>query len=494
MNTSDYLNLVDDVIKRGQYKDTWESLCKHPEQKWYKDAKFGIFIHWGIYSVPAFANEWYSRNMYIKDSPEYEHHLKTYGKHKDFGYKDFIPMFKGENFDADEWMDLFKNAGAKYVMPVAEHHDGFQMYSSELSEWNAGKKGPCRDVLGELKQAAGKNDIVLAASSHRIEHNWFFNGGLEYESDITDPANEGFYGEQLSGQGVDDDTRDIYKFPPPVWYCEDWLARCAEIVEKYRPSIVYFDWCIHNAGLRPYLKKFAAYYYNRADELGFSASINYKLNAFPPGAAIYDVERGHLDGIRSRMWQTCTAAARNSWGYTESNVYKDPEGLVCDLIDVVSKNGCMLLNIGPRPDGSITEDDKEILLSIGKWLKVNGEGIYGTSCWNIFGEGPTNIISGCFTDSATLEYTTEDIRFTYNDSILYAFAMNYPKDGKIVIKSLRKNHQLQSLGMNPEVNGIKLLGFDNPVSFTTNEDALTICVEGNLETNYPVCFKLTLLD
>ncbi|MDR2570653.1 MAG: alpha-L-fucosidase [Oscillospiraceae bacterium] len=494
MTVNDYLKLVDDVIDRGPYKDTWESLCRHPEPEWYKAAKFGIFIHWGVYSVPAFAHEWYSRTMYIKDSPEYHHHIKTYGKHKDFGYKDFIPMFKAENFDADEWIALIKDSGAKYMMPVAEHHDGFQMYDSDLSKWNASQMGPCRDVIGELKQAAEKNGIVLGLSSHRAEHCWFFNGGLEFESDINDPESEDFYGEQMAGQGDDQVTKNVRLCPPPVWHCENWLARTVEIIEKYRPSVIYFDWWVHNAGFRPYLKKFTAYYYNRALELGFDAAINYKQSAFPPDAAIFDVERGHLDRMRMRLWQTCTASARNSWCHTTNNDYKDPVGLVTNLVDVVSKNGCMLLNIGPKSDGSITDEEKNILRSIGKWLKQNGEGIYGTSCWSIFGEGPTNIKTGEFTDSTSLIYTSEDIRFTYNCGILYAFIMKYPKDGIIKINSLRKDMAIQSLGDSPEVSKVSVLGFDNPVSFTVDEIAMTVQVEGEIQTEYPVCIKINLLD
>ena len=176
-----WLKKIDDVINKGPYKDDWNSLADYQVPKWYRDAKFGIFIHWGIYSVPAFGSEWYSRNMYIQGSPEYEHHIKTYGPHKDFGYKDFIPMFKAEQFDSNKWLDLFQKAGAKYIVPVAEHHDGFQMYDSEISIWNAQNMGPKRNVLGELKESATRHDIVTGASTHRIEH-WFFMGhGREYE-------------------------------------------------------------------------------------------------------------------------------------------------------------------------------------------------------------------------------------------------------------------------------------------------------------------------
>jgi len=493
MNKTDYLNLMDEVIAQGPYAADWESLCQYPEPKWYKDAKLGIFIHWGVYSVPAFSSEWYPREMYLKGTPAYDHHLETYGSHKDFGYKDFIPLFKAEKFDAGEWMSLVKASGAKYVMPVAEHHDGFQMYDSGLSDWNAVKMGPRRDVIGELKQAAEQEGIVLALSNHRAEHCWFFNGGLKVESDVTDPAYESFYGKQQAGGG-ELEIMDIHAFPPTAEHCEDWLVRLCEMVEKYRPSVVYFDWWIHNTGFRPYLKKFAAYYYNRAVQWRIDAAINYKFRAFAPGSAVFDVERGQLDGISPFMWQTCTAAARNSWGYTENNDFKDPAELVRDLIDITGKNGRMLLNIGPKADGSICDEDKDILLAIGGWLKRNGEGIHGTTCWEVFGEGPTNISGGSMTDGKPLAYTSGDIRFTQRGGYVYAFVMKYPEDGEISVKHLGLRGLKPHAGGEFDIKDVSVLGYDVPVTFTRDEEAMRITVRGNIETRYPVCFKITVFN
>ncbi|MCL2462004.1 MAG: alpha-L-fucosidase [Defluviitaleaceae bacterium] len=488
MTKSEILATVDKVISGGPFSDDWKSLSAYKTPKWYEAAKFGIFIHWGVYSVPAFGNEWYPRNMYIQGSAEFEHHVKTYGQHKDFGYKDFIPMFKGEKFDASEWMSLFKAAGAKYVAPVAEHHDGFQMYGSDLSEWNAAKMGPCRDVVGELEAAAAKEGLEFALSSHRAEHCWFFNGGLDFDSGITDPRSIGLYSEQQPGDV--NSSQDIYANPPSREHCEDWLARLCEIVDKYRPKIVFFDWWIQNAGFKPYLRKFAAYYYNRAAQWGVEVAINYKYRAFPYGTAVLDIERGQLTGIRPKLWQTDTAAARNSWGYTDNNDFKRPEELVRDLVDIVSKNGCLLLNVGPRPDGTITEEDKNILLDIGKWLKVNGEGIYGTSYWEVFGEGPTNIAQGSFTDAAPLEYTSEDFRFTYKDAAVYAFVMNFPKDGKVAVKSLKRDFDGRAGDCG--VKSVTVLGHDAPVTFNRDAEALHIEVEGEIRTDYPVCFRIEI--
>lgn len=484
MNQKEILENVDRVIENGTYKDNWESLVKHPVPQWYRKAKFGVFIHWGVYSVPAFGNEWYPRNMYIQGTPEYEHHLKTYGNHKDFGYKDFIPMFKAEQFDAEKWMDLFERAGAKYVMPVAEHHDGFQMYGSDLSKWNAAEMGPKRDILGELKAEADKKGITFCASSHRAEHCWFFNAGTFYDSDVNDPEYEDFYEKQ---QFCDlERTQDITVLPPSKEHCENWLARTCELVDKYRPKLIFFDWWIQNLGWKPYLKKFAAYYFNRAEEWGEEVTINYKFDAFMLRSAVFDIERGQLDGINPMLWQNDTSIAKNSWGYTDNNEFKNPWDLAADLVDIVSKNGCLLLNVGPRPDGTITEEETFVLEEIGKWLKENGEGIYETDYWKVFGEGPTEIPKGSFTDIDRAPFTSEDIRFTCKGPKVYAYVLSYPEDGRITIKSLARELKW---GSDCHVLSVETMDGE-ACAFTRDEEGLHIQGRTGLNTKYPVGFQI----
>lgn len=492
MNTKEYLEVIEEVIHNGKYKDTWESLCDHPVPVWYQNAKFGIFIHWGVYSVPAFYNEWYPREMYQQGSEAYEHHRKTYGPQKDFGYKDFIPMFQAEKFDPAAWAELFQKAGAKYVMPVAEHHDGFQMYKSELSHFNAAEMGPCRDVVGELKKEIEKRGMVFTASSHRAEHFWFFDGGLHFDSDVADEKNKYLYGGDYGNthQGPKN-IEDIYDTPPTQEFLENWLARTCELIDQYQPKVVWFDWWIQNLGFKPYLRKLAAYYYNRALEWGEEVTVNYKFDAFMLGSAVYDIERGQLSGINTRLWQNDTAVAKNSWGYTENNDFKNPVDLVCDLVDIVSKNGCLLLNVGPKSDGTITEQDQNVLLSIGRWLEKNGEGIYNTTYWRVFGEGPTEIPQGSFKDVDRQPFTSSDIRFTYNKGTLYAFVMKFPNDGIVRIRELREMAARGDFYLG-DIKNISVLGYDNAVTFERMEDYLKISVAGAIDTEYPVAFKISL--
>lgn len=467
-----YLDMIDAVIARGPYEATWKSLSRYTVPEWYREAKFGIFIHWGVYSVPAFNNEWYSRNMYIQGSPEYEHHIKTYGRHSEFGYKDFIPLFKGEKFDAGEWADLFRKAGAKYVVPVAEHHDGFQMYRSEISHWNAWEMGPGRDVVGELKENCGNLGMVTGASSHRIEH-WFFMGhGKEFESDVKEPMKRGdFYWPAMK----EADHYDLFSEPEPTEeYLQDWLVRTCEIIDRYQPQILYFDWWIQHNSCKPYLKKLAAYYYNRAAEWGREVVINYKHDAFQFGCAVPDMERGQFAEGKPYFWQTDTAVALNSWCYTENNEFRPAEDIICDLVDIVSKNGCLLLNVGPRADGTITDQDREVLLHIGKWLQINGEAVYGTKVWRKYGEGPTEIVEGSFSDGIKKNFTSQDFRFTTAGEYLYATALKRSESGEYCIISLGEQDALKQAYFHGIIRSVETLESEGELDWSRDEKGLHI--------------------
>ncbi len=447
---------------QGPFQATWESLKKYQTPEWYLDAKFGIFIHWGVYSVPAFGNEWYPRQMYLKDTPEYRHHTETFGQHTEFGYKDFIPQFRAENYHPEEWSSLFQEAGARYIVPVAEHHDGFAMYESALTDWSAAKMGPKRDLIGELAQAVREKGIIFGVSSHRAEHWWFMNGGRQFPSDVQEVGNQAFYGPATTIETQQWESKD-WQPRPDAAYLEDWLARSCELVDRYQPQVFWFDWWIEQTVFKPYLQRFATYYYNRAAEWQKGVAINYKNDAFPVEAAVFDIERGQMKNGSPYFWQTDTSISKNSWGYVTAQEYKTPTSLLQDLIDIVSKNGALLLNVGPRPDGTIPEPEQEILREMGRWLKVNGEAIYGTRPWKICGEGPTEIPEGSFTDTKRPDYTGQDIRFTRRGNTLYAIALNSP-DSPLVIHSLANQSPEQ----------VTLLGYDGALRWHSSADGLVV--------------------
>jgi len=454
-----------------RFQATWESLKKYTTPDWYRDAKFGIFIHWGVYSVPAFGSEWYPRLMYQKGTAEYTHHLAKYGSQDSFGYKDFIPMFKAEKFNPAAWVALFKKAGAKYVIPVAEHHDGFAMYKTALSKWNAYEMGPKRDVVGELAAEARKQGLIFGVSSHRIEHWFFMNGGRRFESDVLNPQFADFYGP----------ARDENETPSPE-YMNDWLMRSMEIVNLYHPQIFWFDWWIEQPAMDPYRKSFASFYYNTATARHESVVLNYKNTAFPEGTAVLDIERGKLAGIRQLPWQTDDAIGNKSWGYTTDNTFKDARYVITNLIDIVSKNGNLLLNIGPRSDGTITEEETATLLGTGQWLDINGEAIYGTRPWKVCGEGPTESASGSFADQKK-PFTQDDIRFTTRGDVLYALFLGLP-DHATTITYLGGGQG------NGTIEKISRLGSDDAVSWTQNKEGLVIQPAKKYPSQFAVVYKI----
>lgn len=480
------LKQVDTIANQGPFRPDWESLQKYEAPAWYQDAKFGIFIHWGVYSVPAFSSEWYPRNMYEPGFDAYQHHIATYGSQDKFGYKDFIPMFKAERFDPSAWAELFKKAGAKYVVPVAEHHDGFAMYDSGLSDWTAAKMGPHRDVIGDLAKAVRAQGLRFGLSSHRVEHDFFMGVGRKIPSDVNDPQYAAFYGPAQPG---------VYQWGTPVGndftyvssaWADDWLARGAELVEKYHPDIVYFDWWIGQASIRPNLARFAAFYYNRSLKYGDHVGvINYKDYAMQEHSGVLDVERGQLGDTRALHWQTDTSVSNKSWGYIKDDTFKSPEFVVHQLIDIVSKNGNLLLNIGPRSDGTIPEEVQQVLLEVGSWLNVNGDAIYGTRPWRTYGEGPTKVAGGAFHDTDTTHYTPEDFRFTTKGDVLYVIGLAWPPNGEAVIRSLAATAGSQS------VQSASLLGSDAKPKFQQRPDGLHVQLPAQPPAKYAYVLRLT---
>ena len=486
MSRTKILQTVEAISAQGPFQPTWDSLTQYTVPEWYQDAKFGIFIHWGPYCVPAYGNEWYPRSMYLQDSDVFKHHIENFGPQNKFGYKDFIPLFKAEKFDPAEWVNLFKDAGAKYVMPVAEHHDGFPMYATALSQWNAAQMGPKRDIIAELAEESRRQGLVFGLSSHRAEHWWFMNGGRMFPSDVQDEQYQDFYGP--AAVSPDNSNREEWRrldwIPrPDAAYLDDWLARCAELVDKYQPQVFWFDWWIEQVVFKPYIQKFAAYYYNRSAEWQKGVAINYKNEAFPPEAAVYDVERGKLPGINPHFWQTDTSVSYKSWGYIHDDEFKPVGGMVHDLVDIVSKNGCLLMNIGPRPDGTIPDGAADRLRGIGAWLQVNAEAIYGTRPWDIYGEGDTPIPDG-FKEKDQAAYTPKDIRYTRKGETLYAISLGWPEH-EWVCKSLGTGSSVKA------VKQINLLGSQAPLTWQQKEDGLHITPPDQKPCDHAYSLKIT---
>lgn len=476
---ADWIAECDRTVAAGPFTDTWASLAAYAVPDWYQDAKFGILIHWGAYSVPAFADEWYPRRMYRPSEPAYEHHRKTYGPQTQFGYKDILERFRAEKFDPDVWATLIRRSGAKYVIPVAEHHDGVAMYATDLSDWSVVHKGPRRDLIGELAAACRRQFLTVGASSHRAEHWWFFSGGMKTPSDVQDPKYAGLYGPAMPKASQ----------PSPA-YLDDWLARTCEMADVLRPAVLYFDWWIEEPAFEPYVRRFLAFYYNRAAARGTGVAVNYKViwrpSPVPPTAAVLDIERGQLADVRPLFWQTCTSVANNSWGYTEGNVYKKPGDVLHDLLDIVAKNGCLLLNIGPRADGTIPDEDQHILLEIGRWLAVNGEAVFATRPWKVFGEGPTEVAAGEFTDTKRQPFTPQDVRFTTNGLALYATFLGLPR-GEAVVRSLSTSLRLYA----SEIERVEVLGDSKPLPFTRDERGLVVRLPERLPCEHAVTLKIS---
>ncbi len=467
-----------------KFKPEWESLKKHQTPKWFLDAKFGIYCHWGPYSVPAFENEWYSHWMYCnKNNPEFskgkkihDHHIKTYGPLHQFGYKDFIPMFKAEKFDASEWADVFEKSGAKFAGPVSEHADGFAMWNSRLTTWDAMDKGPKRDVMGELAREIRKRDMKFVATFHR---HWLLGWYPTWDesTDASEPEYAGLYGPKM--------TRGDFKYPPrPVQldqgfadyypladkpFNEEWLARLKEIIDNYSPDLFWFDNKMDVIG-EEYRQEFLAYYYNQAAKNAQPVVATYKFYDFVRGTAVLDLERARMSEKKDFPWLTDDSIDWNAWCHISHPDYKSANRIIDFLVDVVSKNGCLLLNITPTAEGLIPEPVKERLLDIGEWLDINGEGIYGTRPWTIAGEGPSKVVEGHLSEYQNSDNTAEDIRFTTKDKTLYAIVLDWPEHGETIITSLKAGNSL----LNKSIDSIELLGHRGNLSFESKEDGLHI--------------------
>ena len=474
-------------ILRGEprYADSWDSLRRHPEPAWFQDAKFGIFFHWGIYSVPAFDNEWYSRNMYIPGERANKYHNLVYGPPSKFGYKDFIPMFRPEKFNPEEWAELFRKAGAKFAGPVTEHADGFSLWDSKVNPWNAARMGPRRDVVGEMARAVRAEGMKFLATFH---HQWLW-GWYPTEDktmDCSDPKYQELYGPPAPHSPFD------YRKPvprPPAEFQDLWEAKVKEVIAKYQPDHIYFDSHL-NLIDEQRLRSLLAHYYSQGDLWQKEVGVSYKEKDLPEGVAILDIERGRLAGISPLKWLTDDAIDWNSWCHVQYPAYKSADRLVDELVDIVSKNGNLLLDITPAADGVIPAPVVERLRAMGAWLEVNGEAIYQTRPWKIYGEGPTRIVPGMFGDQKTPDFIALDIRFTSRWKTLYAITLDWPQNTpELLVKSLNLKDGLVTKG---EIAGITLLGSDQQLAWRHEAEGLKVKLPSEKPGDFAYTFKILL--
>lgn len=423
------------------YTNSWESLEQvEPVPEWFKDAKFGIYFHWGAYATPAFYSEWYPRNMYQDDRPEYKHHLETYGhpdqwpyhyfitgaEDKNGNFVQFAPRLKSEGgkFDPEAWAELFAQSGARFAGPVAEHHDGFSLWDSEINPWNAVNYGPQTDLVAALAEAIRARDMKLILSMH---HAYNITGFFENAPQQDDPELQMLYGQ------MGKDKNEAV-----------WLQKHREIIDRFQPDIIWQDFNL-TAISEPVLLEFLAYYYNSAEGWDKEVVTTYK-DALTPEVAVLDYERGGPRELTEDYWLTDDALSETSWSYTEGISYYSAPQVLHSFLDRISKNGNLLLNISPRIDGTIPQQQKDILLAMGQWLERYGEAVYATRAWEAFGEGPTQMGSGHHhAEGADFSRptlgTAEDIRFTRSkdNTILYATVLAWPGE-QLSIRTLAKDH------------------------------------------------------
>jgi alpha-L-fucosidase len=463
-------------IPPGPFEPAWESLkANYRVPSWFAGAKFGLFMHWGLYSVPAHHNEWYEKHMYGADS---QWHVEHFGPQDKFGYKDFIPLFTQDKFDPDAWAELFKKSGAKFVVPTAQHHENFAMWDSAVTPFNAKQMGPKRDLIGDLAKAVRRQGLKFGVSNHGIENFQFINPPAALaeklkseQADLYDPKWADFY------NVADRSDAACEKF------LVNWYARNVELIDKYQPDMLWFDNGVDQRYLDPLKLRVAAYYYNRAKEWGREVSISTKKAAYAPSGkntetigSILDFEKiggRSPSGIRTGEWQVDEPIG-STWGYTTGMRISGPAPIIAKLADTVSKNGTLLLNLSPKSDGTFPEEIEATLLEIGQWLGINGEAIYDTHNWVKFSEGGGRGGGGA------------NIRFTVNGENLYAIILGKWPGEKAVIASLASGEKLDG-----KVETVTMLGNKDNLTFTQDASGLSVKLPDAAPCKYAYVLKIT---
>ena len=419
-----FLNGACIAQKTAAYTADWKSLSRHQTPEWFRDAKFGIYTHWGpntIADVDAPDNwaQWYGMRMYIDSNPIFGYSKKTFGDQHKFGYKDFIPMFTAEKFDAKVWAQLFKDAGAKFAGPVAIHHDNFAMWDSKLTKWNSVQMGPHRDIVGELEKEIKAQNMYFMTSFHHAYAWAYFDNAFKY--DAADSAYAGLY-TMPHEKGA----------PESEAFKKLWLDKIKEVVTKYKPSLIWFDMDFNDNLKDIDRQKMFAFYYNWANRNKIKGVVTQKGEDVHKHTGVLDFERGKEEKITPYPWLTDDSMKDKTWFYQKfDSSWKSPNDLISFLSDIVSKNGNLLLNVDPLPDGTFAPRTVSTLKSIGNWLKINGESIYNTRPWITYGEGAETAVG-------SVRYTRSK-----NNKAIYAIVLNVSDEDmqEIDLKSLEAGKQ-----------------------------------------------------
>lgn len=469
----------------GKFKPDWDSLRQYRCPDWFRDAKLGIWAVWGPESVPQ-QGDWYARQLYLQGHPQYNYHVAHYGHPSQFGYKDIIPLWKAEEFDPDRLMALYKKAGAKYFCVIAQHHDNYDCWDSQYHRWNSVNIGPKRDIVAEWKKAADKYGLRFGVTEHlAASWSWYsvtkgadktgplahvqYDGTNVAFADLYHPDNaqaQGWYGDNA----------------PQRWKLE-WYYRVRDLVDRYQPDLLYSD------GPLPYPdeagRNLLAHFYNgnyAAHQGQLEAVYNCKQES--NGMWVQDLERGIMGEIREEPWQTDTCVG--GWYYDaslfERHAYKSATTVIQMLADIVSKNGNLLLNFPPRPDGTLDADEEKILSELAAWMEVNGQAIFGTRPWKVFGEGARKVKSGGFNEGA-LRYTARDIRFTTKGQTLYAIALGWPESSQLLVRSLAAPAG--------KIMAVELLGAAAPLQWSQTDQGLAVQLPRQRPCEHAWTLKIT---
>jgi alpha-L-fucosidase len=480
---------VDLAIAEGPFKATPESLKQYRCPDWFRDAKFGIWAHWGPQAATVYS-DFYARHMYEQGSEAYKAHVEHFGHPTKFGYKDIIPLWKAEKWDPEKLMALYKKAGARYFVAQAVHCDNFDLWNSKYHSWNSVAMGPKRDVVRDWQQAAKKFDLPFGVSEHLgYSRAWM---QTSHGSDQTGP---------LAGvpyDGADPKLQELYHPPSKFDGCiyskdadwhQEWFLRMRDLVDQIHPDLFYTDGGIpfgrfgfslvahlYNSNMTDHGGKLEAVYnckqFNKPDTHG----------DFIPGTCVEDLERGMQQSIAALPWQTDTS--NGDWYFRKDDKYKTSKQVIHQLVDIVSKNGNLLLNVVQYPDGSLPPESASLLDDLAAWFAIHGEAIYGTRPWKSFGEGPTEMVGGQFNE--TYEFTAKDVRFTHSKdgSTLYAFALGWPGDRKLVIRSLGKT-------MVGDLTAVSLLGYDGKLDWQQTDAGLSVSLPELIVSDYTAVLKIS---